>query len=197
MSSPIFCLHQVYIPLMKFLAEPYQVIFAWTVAFSVLEPLVTFVNYALFADVLKPVYSVYGNTSPFIVALSEYIYYTAIFVKTMYVYKYFLGQPTYYPRRGVQSDYIRFLVTYVTIQLMADVVWGSLFRYARKDVEFFESATKYSREIGVAVIARTSAFGLGMMVATELMFRHVSDLHAIGFLVFGIFIATASSFEKK
>jgi hypothetical protein len=97
----------------------------------------------------------------------------------------------------VQSDYIRFLVTYVTIQLMADVVWGSLFRYARKDVKFFESATKYSREIGVAVIARTSAFGLGMMVATELMFRHVSDLHAIGFLVFGIFIATASSFEKK
>lgn len=180
---------------MQFIVEPYKLVLAWTVAFSILEPIVTLFNYFMSSKYgIKTMYQMYSKTSPFLIVISEYIYFTIIFVKTMYIYKHIFGKPTFYPRQGVWDDYKDFLVCYIIVQLIIDVVWSIFINNVTGRVPFLQFVKNYSRELGIYAIMRPLTYGLCLLGITEAVFRHLGDLEALGSLLFGLFIVTIASF---
>jgi hypothetical protein len=58
---------------MKFEPEPYQCLFTWTIAFSILEPFVALVSYLLSVRYgMKTMYQLYPHTSPILIVVAEY-----------------------------------------------------------------------------------------------------------------------------
>lgn len=180
---------------MQFIAEPYKLLLAWTVAFSILEPVVAWMNHSLSqAYGIKTMFQMYPKTSPFVIVMSEYIYFTIIFVKSMYIYKHVLGKPTYYPRQGHWKDYQDFLLCYIVVQLIIDVGWSVFISNVTSHVPVLEFVKNYSRELGFYALMRPLVYGLVLLAVTEGVFRHLGDLEAIGALLFGLFIVTIASF---
>lgn len=180
---------------MKFEGEPYQLLLAWSVAFSLLEPLVTLINYILSRkSSMKTIFQMYPKTSPFLVVVSEYIYFAIIFVKTMYIFKHFLKKPSYYPRRNSITDYRDFLICYVIVQLIIDVVWSITISQVTRRVPILDFVQNYSRELGVFALLRPLIYGICLLVVTDMVLRYLGDLEAIGSLLFALFMITIASF---
>jgi hypothetical protein len=179
---------------MKFDNEPFRAMLAWTIAFSILEPVVTAINFVFFRSTMVPIYDVYPGSSPFLVATCEYLYYTALFVKTMYVYKYILKRDTYVPPKGDMREYVAFVACYLIIQLLADVVYASIAANVKGRISFLKFLRNYTREVGVFAILRTQAFAIAMLVVTENVYFRMDDLVAIGMLLTGVFVVTVASF---
>lgn len=176
---------------MKFDPEPYKMLLAWTVAFSICEPAVTLMNHLIGG---RSMYRMYPKTSPFLVVISEYIYFAIIFVKTMYIFKHVLRRPTYYPRKGNWKDYRDFLLCYIVVQLIIDVVWSIFIGNVTSQVNFLDFVKNYSRELGFYALLRPLIYGISVLIVTEIVLRYVGDMEALGSLLFALFLITVASF---
>lgn len=136
----------------------------------------------------------YPKTSPFLVVISEYIYFAIIFVKTMYIYKHFLKKPTYYPRKGNWKDYRDFLICYIVVQLIIDVIWSITISQVTRRVPILDFVQNYSRELGVFALLRPLIYGIALLAATEVVLRYLGDLEALGSVLFALFLITIASF---
>jgi hypothetical protein len=179
---------------MHFKPELYHVLLTWTIAFSIIEPIVTALNYTVLKDIIKPVYQVHQGTNPSLVAMSEYVYYTSIFIKTMWVYKYVLGKASFFPNVSKYQDCRDFVACFIAIQLLANVIYVIVIKLVPSTVPFMSFVKQYTHEVGFILMLRTIAFACMLLFVTGIIYKFVDDLMALGMLLFGIFVATAASF---
>ena len=172
---------------MEYDEELYEILIAWTVSYGILTPIITILNYILSQRYgMRTIYEIYPKTSPLLVASSEYLYMTIIFVKTMYVYKWLLMKPTYYPRENRMEDYRDFILTYTTVQVIIDVMWTVLVTNISNRVHFLEFLDKYSNEFGIYSIMRPLIIGIILLLFTTIVRTRIGDLEGIGAVLFGL-----------
>lgn len=180
---------------MKFDLEPFQRLFTWTVAYSVLEPLVALVNYLLYIRYgIKTMYQLYPKTSPFLIVIAEYVYMTIVFVKTMYFYKHVLKKPTYYPRKGEKQNFREFVLLFIGVLVIIDIIWALTIHSITAHIPFLDFLRNYSRELGFYSLLRPIVVGITLILISEAVMNHVDDLEAIGSILFAVFIITMASF---
>jgi len=181
--------------MMKFDQEPYERLLIWTTAFAILQPLTAFMDHFLYKKYgMKGTFQLYSKISPFLVVVCEYTYMTIVFVKTMYIYKNWLKKPGYYPRKGNFQDYRDFILLFMAILVIIDILWAITIQIVTSQMPFLKFLDNYNVEIGVTSLLRPILFGIGLFLISDVALYHMQDLEAIGTILFGIFIAAVASF---
>jgi hypothetical protein len=180
---------------MEFDNEIYKLLFAWTVAYAILEPIVAFVNYILSRTYgIKSIYEMHSKTSPFIVMASEFAYMTIVFIKTMWAYKYILKKPTYYPRKNNNKDYRDFIITYICVHVIIDILWYLTVRAISDRLPFIKFLEQYLEEFGIYSVARPLTYGLILVLLSDAIRNNLGDLEALWAVFFSLFMISVASF---
>jgi len=179
---------------MNFDLEPYKLIYIWTAAYSILEPIVALMNYLLYVKFgIKSMFQLY-NTSPFLIVFAEYIYLTIILIKTMYVYKYIMKKPSFYPGRYEYENFGDFILCFISIMVFMDVLWALTINIIVTKIPFLGFLNNYSRELGFYALIRPIIFGLSLLVISYIIMYNFNDLEIIASILFATFIITMASF---
>jgi hypothetical protein len=180
---------------MEFDNEIFKILFAWLISYAFLEPIIALINYLLSVNYgMKTIFEIYPQTSPFLVVSSEFTYMTIVFIKTLYVYKYILKKPTYYPRLNNWQDYRDFIIIYTIVQILLDVLWTFLVTNGTSRIHFLDFLKKYSYELGVYSILRPLIIGIILLMFTTIILNYVGDLEAVATLMFSLFTLIIASF---
>lgn len=186
---------------MQFDPEPYKLYYAWFVAFTILEPLVVFLNYIIYRiSGKKTTYQIHGKTMPVLVLLSKFLYFSISFIKTMYIYKNLLHKPTFYPRIDEKDsakkllDYRDFIITFIIVQILMDVLWELFTKSAASQLSFIEFLQNYSTKLSTYSLVSSITFGLSQLALTDIVIKYVGDLEAFSFIVFGAYMIVVASF---
>lgn len=180
---------------MQFDKEPYQLLLSWTIAFALVEPLVALLNYGRYRMFGIPtIYQIHAKTSPFLVVISEYLYFTIVFVKTMYFYKLIFKKPTYYPRKDNKDDYRDFIICFLVVQFIVDLLWAISIKIITAHIPFLGFLNNYSRKLGIYAFIRPLIYGCILLGTTEAVHRHFGDLEGIATILFSLFAITMASF---
>lgn len=179
---------------MDFDFEPYKLLFIWTTAYSILEPFVALINYLLYINFgIKSMFQLY-NTSPFLIVLAEFIYLTIILVKTMYVYKYFMKKPSFYPGKYEYENFGDFILCFISIMVFMDVLWALTINIVIAKIPFLGFLNNYSKELGFYALIRPIIFGVSLLGLSYIIMYNFNDLEAIASILFAIFTITIASF---
>ena len=166
--------------MIEFEIEPYKMVYTWTVAYAILEPFIAMANYLLYLNFnTKTMFQIYKNTSPFLLIACEYVYMTIVFVKTMYVYKHILKKPTYYPEQGAYKDYCDFIICFVVIMVIVDVLWSLVMNIITNKFPFLKFLNNYSRDLGIYALIRPVIFGITLILLSDAILYKASDIDAI------------------
>jgi hypothetical protein len=180
---------------MEFDPEIYKIIFAWTVAYAILEPFMALLNYGLFnAFGTKTMFQLYYPTSPFLIVVCEYIFMTIVLIKSMYVYKKAFAKPTYYPRKNNWEDWRDFIISFMIVQLFIDALWTLFVNQASIHFKFLTFLDNYSHKLGLYSLIRPVIFGLSLLFITELNLRYLGDIEAVGAIFGSMFLITIASY---
>jgi hypothetical protein len=180
---------------MNFDYEPLKLLVAFTSAYSILEPLVALMNYILYIRFgMKSMFQLYPKANPFLIVMAEYIYLCIILVKTMYIYKYVMKKDRYYPEKGDYENYGDFLLCFISILVVMDVLWAITINIITTKIPFLAFLNNYSRELGFYSLVRPIIFGLSLLVISYYVLYYMKDLEAIAFILFSIFTITIASF---
>jgi hypothetical protein len=180
---------------MKFEPEPYQRLFTWTIAFSIFEPFVALVSYLLSVRYgMKTMYQLYPNTSPFLIVVAEYVYMTIVFAKAMYFYKHVLKKPTYYPRKGETENYRDFILLFVGLLVIIDIIWAISIHFISAHIPFLDFLRNYSKELGFFSLVRPIIVGITLVLLSDGVMQYANDLEGIGAILFSVFVITIASF---
>lgn len=93
-----------------------SIIFDWVVAYAFIEPLVIMLLSAI------------GNqrahaNSPLLI-VTDLVYSTIAFIKTMFIYRHVLKKPNYFPEKDDTKGLVNFILVFVTIRLVLDIAWS-------------------------------------------------------------------------
>ncbi len=143
---------------------------------------------------MKGMFQLYPKANPFLIVMAEYVYLCIILVKTMYVYKYILKKPTYYPQKGEYENYGDFALCFISILVAMDVIWALTINFVISRIPFLTFLNNYSRELGFYALIRPIIFGMTLLAISYLVLYHLNDLESIASILFGIFIITIASF---
>ena len=180
---------------MKFDAEPFQHLFTWTVSYSILEPMNALFNYLLYMKYgIKSMFQLYPKTSPVLVIAAEYVYLTIVFAKTMYIYKHILKKPTYYPRKGEKKNYRDFVLLFIGLLIIIEILWAISIHIITEQIPFLDFLRNYSRELGFYSLLRPIIFGICLILISDAVMHHFDDLEAIGCVLFAVFTIVVASF---
>jgi hypothetical protein len=179
---------------MQYDSELYKILFAWIVAYAILEPFVALFSH--FLSVWFGIKSVYElqKTSPLLVVGSEFTYMTIVFVKTMWVYKHVLKKEGYYPRKNNVKDFVDFIKVYIVVHVVIDVLWAIAMNSVGSKLRFLDFLNKYSHELGVFSVARPLIYGIILLLFTHVIMYNVGDLEAVGAFLFSLFAVIVASF---
>ena len=180
---------------MEFDPSLYKIIFAWTVAYAILEPFLALFNFGLYkAFGYKTMFQLYYPASPFLIVACEYIFMTIVLLKSMYIYKHAFNKPTYYPRKDNLEDYRDFIISFIIVQIVIDSIWTIFVNQATVHFKFLDFMNNYSHKIGVYSMLRPLVFGLSLLGVTELVMRYIGDIEAIGSLFGSLFLIVIASY---
>lgn len=180
---------------MKFDPEPFQMLVTWTTAFAILQPLAALMDHFLYKKYgMKGTFQLYSKINPFLIVICEYTYMTIVFVKTMYFYKHLLNKPGYYPRKGNFQDYRDFILLFIAILVIIDILWAIGIKMVITYMPFLKFLDNYNVELGVTSFIRPVLFGIALFLMSDVVMYHMQDLEAIGTILFGLFIAAVASF---
>jgi hypothetical protein len=181
--------------MITFDTEPYKLIYCWTVAYALVEPLVALANYVLYRKYgTKTMFQLYSKTSPLIIVACEFVYLTIIFVKTMYLYKHVLKKPTYYPQKGATKDYRDFVILFIGIMIIVEILWAFTIYIIQAHIPFLNFLNNYSRELGLYSLIRPVIFGIILLLVCDAILYHTTDLEAMGIMLFSLFAVIVASF---
>ena len=181
---------------MEFDLEPFKILYVWTVAYSIVEPVVALMNYLLYVRFgMKSMFQLYPSANPFLVVIAEYVYLSIIIVKTMYVYKYILKKPSYYPgKNDSPENYRDFILLFIGIMILMDILWALTIKFVGRYIPFLAFLNNYSRVLGFYALVRPIIFGLTLLMVSYTVLHYMKDLEAIISILFAIFIITMASF---
>jgi hypothetical protein len=180
---------------MQFDPELYKLLFAWTIAYAVIEPFIALLNYFLSHRYgIKSIFEVYNKTSPFLIVGAEFTYLTIIFLKTIWVYKHILKKPKYYPEKGNVKDWRDFIVTYIFVHIVIDGLWAISVNVITSKLHFLAFLKNYSHEFGIYSAIRPLILGVILLLATDVIYKEVGDIEAVGSLMFSLFAVIMASF---
>jgi len=180
---------------MKFDTEPFKYLFTWTVAYSILEPINALFNYLLYTKYgMKSMFQLYPRTSPFLVVAAEYVYLTIVFAKTMYIYKHILKKPTYYPRKGEKQNYRDFVLLFIGLLIVIDIIWAITINFITLHIPFLDFLRNYSRELGFYSLLRPVIYGICLILVSDGVMNYFDDVEAIGSILFSLFAIIVASF---
>lgn len=178
---------------MQFDSELYKLLFAWTIAYAIIEPFVALLNYFLSLKFgIRSIFEVYNKTSPFLIVGAEFTYLTIIFLKTLWVYKHLLKKPGYYPEKP--EDWRDFIIAYICVHVIIDGLWALSVNVIMSKFHFLVFLRNYSHEFGVYSVMRPLIMGIILLVATDLIYKKVGDIEAVGSLMFSLFAVIVASF---
>jgi hypothetical protein len=180
---------------MRFDAELYKLLFAWMIAYAVIEPFVALINYFLSHRYgIRSIFEVYNKTSPFLIVGAEFTYLTIIFLKTIWAYKHILKKGRYYPEKGNVKDWRDFIGTYIFVHIVIDGLWAIIVRMITNKLHFLVFLRNYSHEFGIYSVMRPLILGVILLLATDIIYREVGDIEAVGSLMFSLFAVIMASF---
>lgn len=178
---------------MQFDSELYKLLFAWTIAYAIIEPFVALLNYFLSLKFgIRSIFEVYNKTSPFLIVGAEFTYLTIIFLKTLWVYKHLLKKPTYYPEKP--KDWRDFIIAYICVHVIIDGLWALSVNVIMSKFHFLVFLRNYSHEFGVYSVMRPLIMGIILLVTTDVIYNKVGDIEAVGSLMFSLFAVIVASF---
>jgi hypothetical protein len=139
-------------------------------------------------------FQTYNKTSPFLIIACEYVYMTIVFVKTMYVYKHFLKKPTYYPEKGAYKDYRDFIICFVVIMVIVDILWSFFMNIITNHIPFLNFLNNYSRDLGIYALIRPVIFGITLILVSDAILYKASDIDGILCILGSLFTLIIASF---
>lgn len=178
--------------------QPYKIVYVWTVAYAFFEPFVALVNYLMSKKYgMKTMFQLYSKTSPFLIVACEYVFMTITLVKTMYVYKHILKKPSYYPEKdseNAKKDYRDFILVFIAISILLDIIWSFTLYIVRSHIPFLSFLNNYSHELGWYSVIRPVIFGITLLMISDALLYHATDVEAIGIILFSLFTLIVASF---
>ena len=175
--------------------EAFQLLFTWTTAFALLQPIAALMDHIIYKKYgVKGTFQLYSKINPFLVIICEYTYLTIIFVKTMYFYKHLLKKPGYYPRKGNYEDYRDFVLMFIAILVIIDILWAISMKIIIGQMPFLKFLDNYNVELGFVSLIRPVLFGLALILVSDVVMYNLGYLEAFGSILFGLFIAAVASF---
>ena len=161
---------------MKIHPEIYKGLLAWTTAFSIVEPISILVS----GDYHKPFVAVH--------VLANYLFYTIIFVKTMYIYKYFFKYDEFFPHKKITSKRIsQFFAVFLVVQLVIDTSWAFMLKYLTPIFPILKIFTPFDRSMGLQLIINYVSVGMAMLTLTFGAHMYITDMEALSTILFSIF----------
>lgn len=171
---------------MKIHPEIYKGLLAWTTAFFLIEPFELLM--AGYANDPMVVFHFLGN----------YLFYTVIFVKTMYIYKILFKKDEYFPSKEVTSKNITlFFTIFILVQLVIDTSWAFMLRYMTRYIPLLKVFAPYDRSLGLDLIIKYVTKGQLVMLVTFIMFLYTSDMEAISTILFAMFVVLVMAVPKN
>ena len=159
-----------------------RIFFSWIVGYVVLEPLTGLL-------ILRK-----KNMTP-LSLLTDFVYASIPFLKSMYVYKHIFKKPEYFPKDI--KDLRLFLSVFVTILVVLDIIFlaftsQSNFRYPLQDLlERYVKATK------VAHIVHFATYGMIWCFITFFVYTKVRTLDAISIVIGSLFLILLLDYPEK
>jgi hypothetical protein len=171
---------------MKVHSEVYKGLLAWTTAFFVVEPILLLV-------------AGYSN-NPIVVFhfLGNYLFYTVIFVKTMYIYKLLFKKSEYFPNKDITSKNITlFFTIFILVQLVIDTSWAFMLKYMTRYIPILRIFAPYDRSMGLDLIINYVTKGQAVLLLTFVTFLYTSDMEAISTILFSMFVILVLAMPKN
>jgi hypothetical protein len=112
----------------------------------------------------------------------------------MYIYKHVLKKPTYYPQKGATKDYRDFVILFIGIMIVVEILWAFTIYIIQAHIPFLSFLNNYSRELGLYSLIRPVIFGIILLMVCDAILYHTTDLEAMGIVLFSLFAVIVASF---
>lgn len=171
---------------MKVHHEIYKGLFAWTTAFLLAEPIVKMIN----GDIYKP--------NLVLRIICDYLYFTLIFLKAMFVYKHIFKKSEYFPDKDTSVKNITtFFAIFVGVQIIIDVCWAFMLQYLTAYIKILKIFSPYDRDFGVHFIINYTTHSASYLFLTMAIHLFLRDLEALGVIFFSLFTVFVISLQNS
>lgn len=160
-----------------------KVLMVWGSAYAAIEPIVIVVLSAL-GHTRR-----HGNNPLYII--TDFVYSSIAFVKSMYIYKHVLHQPDYFPHKNDPHGLLYFISTFIIVRVILDSLWKQVGKLAANQagekVPAIGIFQRYSKTNDNRIQLLNIPYEIILILVTWAMYWHLRDIDVYAILLFGIF----------